>query len=161
MENIPKLEKIYPPVSIQLIDKMEKKLGISLPQIYREFLLQYNGGIPFYNTYDVISDQTKIILYKIVITQFLGISQGSPDDIETVYNAVKSRIPPKVLPIAYDQFKNIICVATDEIDLGKIYFCALIPKIPGLSDIMGMQQKILVASNFEHFVEKLYRQRFL
>ena len=160
MESISKLQQTNPLVPIQLVDKLEKNTDMSLPQVYREFLLQYNGGIPFYNTYDVISEHTKIILYKIVVSQFLGIHKGSADDIETVYQAVKSRIPPKMLPIAYDQFKNIICIATDETELGKIYFCALMPKIPGLSEMLGAQQKILVASDFEYFTEKLYRQRF-
>lgn len=143
-----------PPISKIDIEDLERKIKMKLPQYYRNFLLQYNGGIPKHNACDVFSSEGKY-LYTFKIKRFLSIDKRGKFDIERYYSIYEPYLPPSLLPIAIDQFQNIMAISTET---GRIYFLDFHQRITNES---GVTRRIYyVAEDFESFLEKLYSKKF-
>ena len=99
-------------VEPQIIE-LEAKYGISIPNQYKEFLIDYNGGD---------TPQTKFKVGKISsdIRGFYGI--GS---VKLSLNNINldKWIEQDLIPIACDSFGNYIVINIGETLYGKIFFC--------------------------------------
>jgi len=103
------------------LGQMEKKLGRRIPETYRAFLLKHNGGYPNLTTFDVPGAPRRSARSGSV-KHFLGI--GLPEKTENLEYALDmfaGRIPGWLFPIARDPGGNIICVAAEGPNLGKVY----------------------------------------
>lgn len=88
------------------IEAFEATFHFTLPQAYRQFLLQYNGGMPGENIFDY---QDEYALTSSTVRLFLTLGLG-PDSLGHYLEIYASRIPQNALPIAYDDGGNLICL---------------------------------------------------
>lgn len=98
---------------VELID-FEKENNIKLPEDYRDFLLQYNGGEPSPNKNDKLD---------IVVSYILGMHNG--EYYASLYKYIdvfKKKIPFGTFPIATDPFGNLFIMSLDKDGHGHIYF---------------------------------------
>lgn len=113
------IEDSYAPLRPQTLDRFEQLLEVKLPEQYRQFLLQSNGGRPRLNGFrvaqgDRASDE--------MLDYFLGIAKGEEDDIVTSLQRYADRLAPGLLPIAYDAFGNLICLGLMQPFAGQVFF---------------------------------------
>lgn len=100
-------ERDVVPATDENIRAFEAKWEITLPDSYKEFLKLYNGGSPtpgaFKFTEDAIENEGEV-------RQFLGLNSNGEDNLEEYLESYGGCIPAGALPIAYDDFGNLICL---------------------------------------------------
>ena len=121
------------------VEEFENRMGILLPDEYKKFLLRYNGGITVNTSFRINKVSSDIV-------GFYGL--GNIDDafsfkkIEQL-GIIKDFIEKGFLPIAYNDFGDIIAIGMREENKGKIYF------------IYHDKDKIvLLADEFNQFIGK-------
>lgn len=107
----------FRPTTEDEVSEFEDKLGYRLPQEYRRFLLQYNGGKPHNRVFDMpaLSDIDEV-------RYFYGINVDRLYDLCHMREIYHGRVPHTLLPVAGDPLGNQICVSLSADDLGAIYF---------------------------------------
>jgi hypothetical protein len=108
------------PLSTKEIEALDAKLGLSLPEEYKSFLLRYNGGRPTPNAYPIDGLENNPFG---VIQGFFGVD----DPIESCnldWNVaiMKGRLPANLLPIACDDGDDLICISLFGEDAGAVVF---------------------------------------
>ena len=106
------------------LDKLEQVLIKKLPDDYRLFLLEHNGGCLDAN-YDYIVTFETSGDNQSVLDAFLNLTYNcfDSDDIYELWNSTyKGRMPSHFLPIARDPGGNIYCLSLGENDYGWVYF---------------------------------------
>jgi hypothetical protein len=127
--------------------RFEQNFSIELPDDYKNFLLQYNGGIPdkLILSVEKYGDSILKELYGIVDEQIRDI----PSNIKTYNN----RIPSEFIPIGCDQLGNQIIMGVGTKYKHKIYFWwhegESESEKPVYSNIY------LISENFTSFIESL------
>jgi hypothetical protein len=150
------------PASNDDIRRLETTLGHTLPDDFKRFLAQYNGGIPYNNTFDVPSAIYSKFLYSFVIARFMGINPKGQDDILRTRDNLKDQLPPGAIPVAIDRFRNFMCLLPG--GDGVVFYdlqSALKtrqgdPKRP----IAYAQYTYHVADNFTAMLDELYHRKF-
>ncbi|WP_110513545.1 SMI1/KNR4 family protein [Herpetosiphon llansteffanensis] len=113
----------FAPTNEQAVATFEQELGCRLPEDYRAFLLEHNGGQPELTVFDMNSslmpDDQSMIHY------FFTLDPAS--EYYEIRNEIKvytdeTRIPLELLPIACDPGGNIICLGIRGEQRGKVYF---------------------------------------
>jgi len=137
----------------QLITQLEAQLSYALPHEYKNFLLNYNPSSFLQHVCEVYDPQKELrpprILYTFLIKAFLTLEPESADDLTKNWQHYKSIFSEEVLPIAYDAFRNLMCIS---IVTGKIYFAR--------TDQLQSSRPVYlypVADSFQEFMERLYR----
>lgn len=121
MEEQHKIELIFKNSAGKITQKdlqdFEVKYNLSLPNDYKQFLTNNNGGTP-----------NKIFFRKndadLVVNMFFSLSDKEYN-IEQYYTdmvIIGKELPEKILPIGEDGFGNIICISCKDEDFGKMYF---------------------------------------
>jgi len=121
-----------PKLSESDLEKLEHALSAKLPDDYRSFLLEYNGGclderydyiVTFdypggYNPYSGGDNQSDLMhFFRLTYNWFDG------HDIFELWNSVyRERMPSHFLPIAEDSCGNVFCLSLGKNDYGWIYF---------------------------------------
>lgn len=104
------------------VDRVEKKVGLTFPNEYREHLLKHNGGQCSPNSFSFLENGTESMS---CIDWFLAIYDGEYDSLEKyidIYKTHDKRLPSHILPIAHDPGGNLICISCGSSDRGSIYF---------------------------------------
>lgn len=110
------------PLTEEQISAYEARLGRPLPQDYRNFLLQHNGGYPDPSDFEMQSPFKSDGDFG-TVDWFLGIDVSEPTlGLEYVLQTFADRIPPRLFPIARDPGGNLICLSSGGEDLGTVYF---------------------------------------
>lgn len=140
-----------------IISQFEVLMNIKLPQDYKDFMLENNGGMPIESwMFDFIDINQ--INNRSVIQNFLVIYLEETDEIDDLGQSYKilseqGFAPPSVLPIAEDPSGNIIFLVIAEEGFGKIYF--------GDHELADPETGYLImspiADSFTEFLEKCYR----
>ena len=104
------------------LSKFEKKHGRVIPGPYRDFLLKYNGGDP-----DPCGFRLKRapqgISKRCAVKMFLGVDVPEPTlGLDYTLTRFRDRVPANLFPIARDPGGNLICIATEGADNGKVFF---------------------------------------
>lgn len=99
---------------------LEAKLRTRLPDDYREFLLEHNGGRP---------KPAKFVFARRIgpytdslVDWFLALYDGEHSNLETVCGWLANRIPDNLLPVAIDPFGNFVLLGLSGEHRGKVYF---------------------------------------
>lgn len=136
-------------IDTSTIDKLEKKLAITLPSQYRAFLKRYNGGYPVPDGF-LLDDKSD----GSCVDRFLGIDVGEHSNLEKYLITYKDRVPKKLFPIAHDPGGNLILIGVSGDTLGKIYFWDHERESDNYESEMSNVH--LIARSFEKFLEGLY-----
>lgn len=104
------------PVTKKTLHAAEKRIGIHLPNAYARFLLEFNGGTTVRNIHDIPGKG------DFVVEQFLGLSSRSGDDLLSVWESYRHRMPPEMIPIAYVDGGDLVCLCVSGPDVAKVYF---------------------------------------
>jgi hypothetical protein len=145
-----KFRKVGVPLSESILLKHESSWGFRLPEPYRAFLLQNNGGSPVKDCFNFKESTTGSDLRR-----FLGIT-GESLDLPSTLAIYKGRLPARFFPIGKDSGGNVICISVADDDLGKVYFWDHDTEAgTGESPELAMNT-ILIADSFQEFLEGLY-----
>ncbi len=104
-------------LSEKKIAEVETRLGINFPSEYKRFLLKHNGGYPTPSEFSLNGEKDKSN-----ISYFLAIHEGESSNLLSMANIMAERIPGDMLPIAYDDFGNLVLIGVTGLRLGQIFF---------------------------------------
>jgi len=99
------------------LSKTEQVLGREFPWDYREFLQEFNGGVPESNIFNFAHHSQGFS-----VSRFFGIGLNSSNDLMTRQNVFKGRLPKDFLPIADASGGNLVCISLSNHKYGSIYF---------------------------------------
>jgi hypothetical protein len=128
-------------ISEKCLAEFEQRSGILLPEQYKKFLQQQNGGRPALGEFDVPSWGDSIV------NSFYGIAVGDSSDVERTMRSFSDVIPSHMIPIGNDPGGNQICIGIKGTSLGKIYFW----DHESWDDDGGAETPIEIASSLEEF----------
>ncbi|MRG91462.1 SMI1/KNR4 family protein [Polyangium spumosum] len=130
------------PLSEQALQELEEKLGVRLPEPYRRFLQEYNGGRPEPDILDIPGAP----FGGADVKGFFGV--GRDDEVEELLWLKEERaasIGDDVLAIARDSGGSLFGIVTEGEQRGRVYFF----------DYYAEWEPYFVASDFDAFLQKL------
>lgn len=125
------------------ISEFENKYEVSLPQEYKDFLLQTNGGRPEPDFFPFSDD-------GFVVTWFYNLKNGKhllELTLELLWIA-EQIVPRTLIPIARDQGGDLVCISLNEEEYGKIYMWF------GSTD----SDPVFLAESFTEFIDALVEE---
>jgi hypothetical protein len=137
----PAMRASFPPTSELAVAAFERSIGRRLPEPYRAFLVDCNGGSPVKCLFGIPD------WGETVVDCFHGLATGHRTyDLDWVNERSKFHLPDGVLSIATDPGGVDICISLVEKGLGKVF----------LADTSGRYQDLLrVAPDFQAFLDML------
>lgn len=104
----PKIVDGNPPTTLHAIEKFERDRGLSLPSLYKNFLLVTNGGVPETPAFPIEG----MALNPIGIIQvFLGIGVRWPTtELSYAYDLYAGGFPDGIVPIASNGTGDYVCL---------------------------------------------------
>lgn len=138
------IENVGPKIGTRDIKLIEVKLGVVLPDSYRQFLLRSNGGAPTPDTIDVPGADGSPTDVQI----FFGIGAlVESSDLAWNLALITERCPGlQALPIACDSGGNLFCLKIERDATTKVIYCNL-----DGPDCTTCE----VAASFEEFITKI------
>ena len=141
-----------PPVSQEQISLLEKELAIELPESYRGFLLETNGGEPSPDEFIVPGWEGEAS----AVSSFFSISDDKEAGLESEILSFKARIPDSIIPIGTDPGGNLICIGIADTNRGKVYFWDHEDELDENGESkLDFSNTYLVAGSFDEFMENL------
>src|SRR5262249_17496855 len=108
------------PLTTARLDALERQLGITLPENYKLFLLNHNGGRPKPNFFPIHGFERSPFGS---IHYFFGINDHiKSSNVGWNYKTYNGRIPRELLPIAGDGSGNVICLSHKGVNKGFVYY---------------------------------------
>ena len=92
------MTNVGPELSEADVDRAQEQLGASLPDSYRAFLLEFNGGRPDPYHFDVAGWRHR----KSLVNDFYGLVPGEYNDLVENAELLEDRVPSGFIPIADD-----------------------------------------------------------
>jgi len=92
----------YTGSSIDIIESVEHRLQITLPEDYKQFVLKYDGGYPNPNHFKV---DGKVEIFN----NLISLDENEHDNIYEVLEDLKDRLGDHLIPFAEDGFGNLLC----------------------------------------------------
>lgn len=99
-------------IAAKVVD-FESKYGITFPEQYRKFMLQYNGGLTPETKFKAGKESSDV-------RAFYGLGDVSYSFSEIV--DIEEWLKSNIIPIACDSFGNRIVIGLDKEKEGKIFF---------------------------------------
>jgi hypothetical protein len=98
------------PAPADQIERLERRIGRPLPDEYRSFLRQQDGGR--------LADNTE------AVKEVFGLAPTVPEyaNLWHKLDVYSSRVPDWLLPVASDEFGNLFAISTRDEDLGSVWF---------------------------------------
>ncbi|MEC0714480.1 SMI1/KNR4 family protein [Bacillus haynesii] len=134
-------------LSLEEIEQFETKNNVKLTEKYKKFLLQWNGGYPEPNIFNISDEQGKSVLN---VFNSIG---DMYDNLEKVIDIYEYRLPTGFIPIADDPAGNVICLGTKEPYYDKIYFWDHEEESENPDDMSNMY---ILADDINEFLDNLY-----
>jgi hypothetical protein len=132
------------------ISDLEKERGINLPESYKKFLMEFNGGRPVPSSFN-FKDGTN----GSTVDWFLGLHGDEYTGLPKVLKIYEKRIPHNYFPIAIDPGDNLICISVQGPDRGSIHFWD--HEMESRTDASyDYSNTIPIADNFDEFIESLH-----
>ncbi len=137
-----KFEDCGEPMSEQALQELEEKLGVRLPEPYRRFLHEYNGGRPAPNILDIagapfVGSDVKV---------FYGVERDrGGGDLLSNKEMLDGAFADHLLPIADDSGGSVYCIVTRGKERGYVYFL----------DYYANWEPYFIATDFDSFLQQL------
>lgn len=139
------------------IEEYERKLDVKLPEDYKEFMLENNGGVPeediMFDFFDLASEKNNSTDIREFFI-FYNEGETSYDDIMKVNTIMREEktIPDDFWVFADDSGGNPIGMKLSGDEIGSVYFCN-----HELEDVdTGFLLMSKVANSFHEFIELTY-----
>jgi len=119
---MPTFSETYPSITLADIQRVEQLTEMPFSKEYKQHLLKHNGGQVLPNIFSFNEHGT---MTESTVRLFLAIGGSDYDDLEehiSTYKIEKKRIPDRMIPIAYDDGGNLVCISCKGEDIGYIYF---------------------------------------
>ncbi len=140
------------PADMKHIAAFEARRGLTLPESYRAFLLEQNGGEPEPNGFEIDGFEGGGSL----LDYLADIAPYSSGGLDKLYELFSGRLPPGFIPIGLDPGGSMICLGLNAPREGKIYYwdheAAL--NVKGLNK-RDMSNMYWLADNIQKFLDKL------
>lgn len=140
------------------ITSFERAHNLTLPNMYRDFLLAYNGGFVEPNHFRMVgpvSEPDQMQNEGIAkIDWFLTMGDSELGSLAQYIQSHRTiaRIPPELLPIGLDGEGSLLCMG---IEHGDIYFWDYALEYPpGMAP--GLQNVYFIAPNLLNFLDGLF-----
>jgi len=148
-----KINAIGKPLSLEDLNKFESQVERMIPDSYKSFLLDYNGGFPEPDTF-ILDDKKFDRTEEISVEWFLGIDTKEYDDLRSVIRVYKDRIPVSLFPIALSGGDSLVCIGIEGDNLGKVFFWDREEEVEeGM--VPTFDNVYFLANNFEEFINSL------
>lgn len=136
----------------------EKKIGYNLPPDYRQFLLQYNGGKPVPDFFQVPEWQYK----ESFVNQLKGLIKEKDEkkvDLARLNDLLDGRLPKGFVAIGSDPGGNHILLSLTNETKGNVYFFDHENEPDDATDDLEDYSNIfLIANSFTEFLNNLTHQ---
>ncbi len=143
------IENHGPAISESDVAALEARLGASLPEQYRMFLLRFNGGSPPPGVVDVLGLEGGAADVQVLFGIRRSVRSSCLDwNIETLAGRMKEGR----LPIACDSGGSVFCISLHGGDRGAVSYCDL-QSVFG--DLDAAPPLYPVASTFDSFLAGL------
>lgn len=90
----------YKGSSIDIIESVEHRLQITLPEDYKQFVLKYDGGYPNHFKVD-----GKVEIFN----NLISLDENEYNNIYEILEDLQDRIGDQLIPFAEDGFGNLLC----------------------------------------------------
>lgn len=138
-------ETLNKPTSETEIQAFESKMGVSLPEVYKIFLLTYNGGNgPTPGCFDYNRNDNQLVESDIL--GFAGLGLEGYTSLYSIQN-LESK-PDDMFVIAWTSRSEPICINMESDKLGTIY----------VWEKNSSGNLAYVAEEFDHFLDMLYEE---
>jgi hypothetical protein len=143
------MENPGPRLSESDISNLEMRLGMALPEQYRRFLLDFNGGTPTPDTVDIEG----LPGASADVQVFFGIGRPvESSGLEWNMATLAERLKEGLLPIASDSGGSVFCLSLQGRNRGAVLYCDLQSVFV---DFESDPKLYPVASDFEAFLKRL------
>ena len=90
----------YKDSSIDIIESVEHRLQITLPEDYKQFVLKYDGGYPNHFKVD-----GKVEIFN----NLISLDENEYNNIYEILEDLQDRIGDQLIPFAENGFGNLLC----------------------------------------------------
>ncbi|MFJ1431821.1 SMI1/KNR4 family protein [Capnocytophaga canimorsus] len=126
------------------IDDFERKIGLKLPQDFKEHYLKFNGGYPSF-------EYVKGLRNIFTINGFDSIKYGALPIEKLIDDFRESGVDfNNKIPFANDNGDNIFLISLDDSDYGKIYIIE--------AEFLEDKNYILVSESFTDFLNSFFNE---
>lgn len=141
----------YGPLAEDRLHRLETALGQRLPDDYRAFLIEHNGGQPEPSLFTISEEEGSD-----VVQEFLGLHDGPRFlQLDNTWADHREWMPETLLPIALDPGGNMVCLGVSGEERGAVYFWDH-ELAPGEGGIETFENSTPIAASFAAFVDGLY-----
>ncbi len=143
------------PLTLDKVVDIEKRLKLSLPLEYKDFIMKHNGGRPKPSGFHYKHETGRYTDSR--VDWFLAIYDGESDNFEDYFNTYKVdqvRLPIELVPIANDPGGNLVCISVKGKNKGAVYFWDH-ENEAGDNETPSYQNVHLLADSFSEFLESL------
>ena len=134
-------------LSLEQIEKFEIENNVKLTELYKAFLLKWNGGKVIPNLFMISDEQGQSVL-----NVFYGIGDMY-DNLTDFIDIMDERLPLGFIPIGDDPSGNVICLGTMDLYYDKIYFWDHEQEPEDPNDKSNMY---FLANDINEFLDNLY-----
>ncbi|MYL59808.1 SMI1/KNR4 family protein [Virgibacillus halodenitrificans] len=134
-------------LSVQQIEDFEIENNVKLTELYKKFLLKWNGGKVLPNLFKISDEQGPSVL-----NVFYGIGDMY-DNLTDFIDIMYDRLPFGFIPIGEDPSGNVICLGTEDPYYEKIYFWDHEQEPDDPDDMCNMY---FLANDIYEFLDNLY-----
>lgn len=134
-------------LSLEQIEEFEIKNHVKLTELYKRFLLKWNGGKVVPNLFMISDEQGPSVL-----NVFYGIGDMY-DNLTDFIDIMDERLPSGFIPIGDDPSGNVICLGTKVPYYDKIYFWDHEQEPEDPDDMSNMY---FLANDIDEFLDNLY-----
>jgi hypothetical protein len=106
------------PADINHVTAFERRRGIKLPESYRRFILEQNGGEPDPNYFEINGFEGGGSL----LDYLADIAPDSTGGLDKLIDMFPGRLPAGFIPIGLDPGGSLICLGLNAPCEGKIYY---------------------------------------
>jgi len=117
------LKTIFQKISLDSIESFINSYEIILPDDYKRFIFEYNGGFPKPNKFFSL-DKSQSSACEVLFGIDDGVTEYKHLTLNESWEALIKLLylPSEVFPIGQDGFGNQLCICLKELNYGNIYF---------------------------------------
>lgn len=130
----------------------EQTLHDRLPEEYRQFLLEVNGGQPEPNAFPIQNNPHDTFG---LVERFFSLAGDDTDyDLQDNLETFKNRVPADLVPIAFDPGGNLLCLVIRGDKKGVVYFWDHNDEVM-FGEVANYHNVYFVAANFDEWLANL------